>query len=241
MDVSIVKLEISFNVLNLEPLARLMPKWRWRKIQQYPTMVVLTVHPRRRQQRIRPTQTVKMEKNMKMKSLPERKATLNGDSFPPLPPLPLLFFSRLCCQLCGFVFCILYIFGIFRYTDVIAAADMIDQSPVRGCVVIKPWGMSIWDNIRVTLDAKIKLSGAENAYFPLLIPLSFMEKEAAHVEGFAKECAVVTHHRLCANPIADTNSSSNKNSKTMVKNQRVLIPDPSAELEVSRCGVWCGV
>ena len=67
---------------------------------------------------------------------------------------------------------------------------------MRGCMVIKPWGYAIWENIQRRLDAMFKATGHENAYFPLFIPMSFLEKEAQHVEGFAKECAVVTHHRL---------------------------------------------
>lgn len=82
------------------------------------------------------------------------------------------------------------------YQGVLKAADLAEHAPVRGCMVIKPWGYSIWENIQKFLDAKFKESGHQNAYFPLFIPLSFMEKEAQHVEGFAKECAVVTHHRL---------------------------------------------
>jgi prolyl-tRNA synthetase len=82
------------------------------------------------------------------------------------------------------------------FQQVTKAADMAENSPVRGCMVIKPWGYAIWENIQRQLDARIKETGHENAYFPLFIPLSFLEKEAAHVEGFAKECAVVTHHRL---------------------------------------------
>jgi prolyl-tRNA synthetase len=82
------------------------------------------------------------------------------------------------------------------YQQVIKAADMAENAPVRGCMVIKPWGYGIWENIQKELDAHIKATGHENAYFPLFIPLSFFQKEAAHVEGFAKECAVVTHHRL---------------------------------------------
>jgi len=73
---------------------------------------------------------------------------------------------------------------------------MAENSPSRGCMVIKPWGYGIWENIQKNLDKMIKDTGHENAYFPLFIPLSFFEKEAAHVQGFAKECAVVTHHRL---------------------------------------------
>lgn len=82
------------------------------------------------------------------------------------------------------------------YQQVVKAADLAENSPVRGCMVIKPWGYGIWENIQKQLDERIKRTGHQNAYFPLLIPLSFLEKEAAHVEGFAKECAVVTHHRL---------------------------------------------
>lgn len=82
------------------------------------------------------------------------------------------------------------------YQQVIKAADLAENSPVRGCMVIKPWGWSIWELIRDALDKRIKETGHQNAYFPLFIPLSFLEKEAQHVTGFAKECAVVTHHRL---------------------------------------------
>lgn len=82
------------------------------------------------------------------------------------------------------------------FQQVIKHADMAENSPVRGCMVIKPWGYGIWENIQRKLDEKIKKTGHLNAYFPLFIPLSFLEKEAAHVEGFAKECAIVTHHRL---------------------------------------------
>jgi prolyl-tRNA synthetase len=82
------------------------------------------------------------------------------------------------------------------YQQVIKAADLAENSDVRGCMVIKPWGYAIWENIQRRLDAMFKATGHENAYFPLFIPMSFLEKEAEHVEGFAKECAVVTHHRL---------------------------------------------
>lgn len=82
------------------------------------------------------------------------------------------------------------------YQQVITAADMAENSPVRGCMVIKPWGYAVWENMQAVLDRMFKDTGHLNAYFPLLIPLSFLEKEAEHVEGFAKECAVVTHHRL---------------------------------------------
>ncbi|MDP2646148.1 MAG: proline--tRNA ligase [Desulfobacterales bacterium] len=82
------------------------------------------------------------------------------------------------------------------YQQVVKASEMAERSPVRGCMVIKPWGYAVWENIVRTLDEMFKQVGVKNAYFPLFIPLSFLEKEAQHVEGFAKECAVVTHHRL---------------------------------------------
>ncbi len=82
------------------------------------------------------------------------------------------------------------------YQQVVRAGEMAETSPARGCMVIKPWGYGIWENIHRLLDARIKATGHENAYFPLFIPLSLLEREAKHVEGFAKECAVVTHHRL---------------------------------------------
>lgn len=82
------------------------------------------------------------------------------------------------------------------YQSVLKAADLSENSPVRGCMVIKPWGYSLWENIQRAVDRKLKALGHQNAYFPLFIPLSYLEKEAEHVEGFAKECAVVTHHRL---------------------------------------------
>jgi prolyl-tRNA synthetase len=82
------------------------------------------------------------------------------------------------------------------FQQVIRAADLAEHSPVRGCMVIKPWGYGIWENIQRVLDGMFKATGHQNAYFPLFIPLSFLEREAEHVEGFAKECAIVTHHRL---------------------------------------------
>ena len=82
------------------------------------------------------------------------------------------------------------------YQQVVKAADLAENSPVRGCMVIKPWGYALWEHCQRVLDGMFKETGHVNAYFPLFIPLSFLEKEAAHVEGFAKECAVVTHHRL---------------------------------------------
>ncbi len=85
------------------------------------------------------------------------------------------------------------------YQQVIRAAELAEPSDVRGCMVIRPWGYGIWENMQRALDAMFKATGHRNAYFPLFIPLSFMAKEAEHVEGFAKECAVVTHSRLEVN------------------------------------------
>lgn len=86
------------------------------------------------------------------------------------------------------------------YQQVIKASDLAESSPVRGCMVIKPWGFRLWENMQRALDDMFKATGHQNAYFPLFIPMSFLEKEAEHVEGFAKECAVVTHHRLEPDP-----------------------------------------
>jgi len=99
------------------------------------------------------------------------------------------------------------------YQEVISAADMAEESGVRGCMVIKPWGYGIWERIQRLLDDRIKEAGVQNTYFPLFIPLANFEREADHVDGFAKEMAVVTHHRL----IGDGKGG--------------LIPDPAAKLE----------
>ena len=85
------------------------------------------------------------------------------------------------------------------YNDLVMKADLAEQSPVRGCMVIKPYGYAIWEKMQRQLDDMFKETGAQNAYFPLLIPKSFLSREAEHVEGFAKECAVVTHYRLRSN------------------------------------------
>jgi prolyl-tRNA synthetase len=124
-----------------------------------------------------------------------------------------------------------------RYADVLDGADMIDQSSVRGCIILKPWSMEIWDIIRSRLDKLIKQSGAKNVYFPLLIPASLISMEAAHIDGFAKECAVVTHHRLRAKESNPLDPQSNIRPK--------LIPDPSSKLEdplvirpTSEAAIW---
>ena len=82
------------------------------------------------------------------------------------------------------------------YNDIVKKAGLAEHSAVRGCMVIKPYGFAIWEKIQAQLDKMFKDTGHVNAYFPLFIPKSFFSKEAAHVEGFAKECAVVTHYRL---------------------------------------------
>ncbi len=99
------------------------------------------------------------------------------------------------------------------YQQVVRAADLAEHSVVRGCMVIKPWGYALWENMQRVLDGMFKATGHRNAYFPIFIPKSFLEKEASHVEGFAKECAIVTHHRLVEGP------------------EGGLIADPKAELE----------
>ena len=100
------------------------------------------------------------------------------------------------------------------YNNLVVKADLAEQSAVRGCMVIKPYGYAIWEKMHDQLDRMFKETGHVNAYFPLFIPKSFLSKEAEHVEGFAKECAVVTHHRLMTNP-----------------NGPGVVVDPSARLE----------
>ena len=82
------------------------------------------------------------------------------------------------------------------YNDLVLKAGLAENSAVRGCMVIKPYGYAIWEKMRDVLDRMFKETGHENAYFPLFIPKSFFSREASHVDGFAKECAVVTHYRL---------------------------------------------
>lgn len=100
------------------------------------------------------------------------------------------------------------------YNELVVKADLAEQADVRGCMVIKPYGYAIWERIQQSLDERFKETGVDNVYFPLLIPKSFLSKEAEHVEGFAKECAVVTHYRLKANEEGDG-----------------VVVDPAAKLE----------
>ncbi|MCQ2094601.1 MAG: proline--tRNA ligase [Bacteroidaceae bacterium] len=100
------------------------------------------------------------------------------------------------------------------YNELVVKAELAEQADVRGCMVIRPYGYAIWEKIQQELDRKFKATGVQNAYFPLLIPKSFLSKEAEHVEGFAKECAVVTHYRLKTNETHDG-----------------VVVDPAAKLE----------
>ena len=86
------------------------------------------------------------------------------------------------------------------YNDLVLKGELADYSAVRGCMVIKPYGFALWENMRDQMDKMFKDTGHVNAYFPLFVPRSFLEKEEDHAEGFAKECAVVTHYRLKNNP-----------------------------------------
>src|SRR5438477_4118330 len=99
------------------------------------------------------------------------------------------------------------------YLDIVQRAGLAENSDVRGCMVIKPNGYAIWERMQRALDRMFKDTGHVNAYFPLFIPKSYLEKEAEHVEGFAKECAVVTHHRLILTP-----------------DRKGLMPDPASRL-----------
>ncbi len=100
------------------------------------------------------------------------------------------------------------------YNNLVIKSELAENSAVRGCMVIKPYGYAIWEKMQAELDRRFKETGHVNAYFPLFIPKSFLSREAEHVEGFAKECAVVTHHRLIADPAG-----------------KGLVVDPDARLE----------
>ncbi|MCB0783058.1 MAG: proline--tRNA ligase, partial [Flavobacteriales bacterium] len=99
------------------------------------------------------------------------------------------------------------------YNDLVLRADLAEHSDVRGCMVIKPHGYAIWEKMQAALDGMFKATGHVNAYFPLFIPKSYLAREASHVEGFAKECAVVTHYRLKSDP------------------EQGVVVDPEAKLE----------
>src|SRR3954464_2339044 len=103
------------------------------------------------------------------------------------------------------------------YQQVIRAAELAEASDVRGCMVIRPWGYGIWENMQHHLDAMFRATGHRNAYFPLFIPLSYFAKEAEHVEGFAKECAVVTHTRLEADADGKLKPGSPLNEPLVVR------------------------
>jgi len=137
------------------------------------------------------------------------------------------------------------------YNDLVMKADLAELSPVRGCMVIKPYGYAIWEKMQRQLDLMFKDTGAQNAYFPLLIPKSFLSREAEHVEGFAKECAVVTHYRLRA-----TEDKSGVEVDPAAKLDEELIIRPTSETIIWNtyknwihsyrdlplmCNQWCNV
>jgi len=137
------------------------------------------------------------------------------------------------------------------YNDLVVKADLAEQSAVRGCMVIKPYGYAIWEKMQQQLDKMFKETGAQNAYFPLLIPKSFLSREAEHVEGFAKECAVVTHYRLRAKE-----DKSGVEVDPMAKLEEELIIRPTSETIIWNtyknwinswrdlplmCNQWCNV
>ena len=137
------------------------------------------------------------------------------------------------------------------YNDLVVKADLAEQSAVRGCMVIKPYGYAIWEKMQHELDRMFKETGAQNAYFPLLIPKSFLSREAEHVEGFAKECAVVTHYRLKA-----TEDKSGVVVDPAAKLEEELIVRPTSETIIWNtyknwihswrdlplmCNQWCNV
>ncbi len=130
------------------------------------------------------------------------------------------------------------------YNELVVKADLAEQSDVRGCMVIKPYGYAIWEKMQRVLDDKFKETGVQNAYFPLLIPKSFLSKEAEHVEGFAKECAVVTHYRLKTNedPAAKLEEELiiRPTSETIIWNTYKNWIQSYRDLPIL-CNQWCNV
>lgn len=137
------------------------------------------------------------------------------------------------------------------YNDLSLKADLAEQSAVRGCMVIKPYGYAIWETMQHTLDKMFKKTGVQNAYFPLFIPKSFFSKEAEHVAGFAKECAVVTHHRLMNDPdgkgvVVDPNAKLEEElivrptSETIIWNTYKNWVTSWRDLPIL-CNQWCNV
>ena len=114
------------------------------------------------------------------------------------------------------------------YNEIIKRADLAENSPVRGCMVIKPYGFAIWEKMQRALDDMFKATGHQNAYFPLFVPKSFLEKEEEHAEGFAKECAVVTHYRLKTNP----------DGKGLVVDENSQLEEPLVIRPTSEAVIW---
>ena len=114
------------------------------------------------------------------------------------------------------------------YNDLVLKADLAENSAVRGCMVIKPYGYAIWEKIQATMDKMFKDTGHSNAYFPLFIPKSFFSKEASHVEGFAKECAIVTHYRL----------KNDENGKGIVVDEEAKLEEELIVRPTSETIIW---
>jgi prolyl-tRNA synthetase len=114
------------------------------------------------------------------------------------------------------------------YNEIVKRAGLAENSPVRGCMIIKPYGFAIWEKMQRALDDMFKATGHENAYFPLFVPKSFLEKEEEHAEGFAKECAVVTHYRLKTNP----------NGKGLVVDENSELEEPLIIRPTSETVIW---
>ena len=137
------------------------------------------------------------------------------------------------------------------YNDLVTKADLVEQAPVRGCMIIKPYGFAIWEKMKEQLDKMFKTKGVQNAYFPLLIPKSFLSREAEHVKGFAKECAVVTHYRLKS---SEDGNSVEVDSEAKLEEELIIRPTSETiiwntyknwihswrDLPI-KCNQWCNV
>ena len=131
------------------------------------------------------------------------------------------------------------------YNELVVKADLAEQSAVRGCMVIKPYGYAIWEKMQRQLDDMFKATGVQNAYFPLLIPKSFLSREADHVEGFAKECAVVTHYRLKNDPngkgvvVDPTGTKYVTGSAAFIRSLKDILAECEGEIEPGEIVIEC--